>query len=134
MSASNGKYPLTEVQPRTTRRRLTAAYKRQIVEAAAQCAYGEVGALLRREGLYHSNLAKWRAEYEAGILTDKPRGPHAHPTAAEVKRLERENAQLQRKLEQAEAIIEAQKKLARLLESQQADDMTCHDGHRPAVE
>ena len=122
MSASNGKYPPTEVRPRATRRRFTAAYKRQIVEAAAQCAYGEVGALRRREGLYHSNLTKWRAEYAAGSLDDKPRGPRAHPTAAEVKRLERENARLHRKLEQAEAIIAAQKKLARLLESQQEDE------------
>jgi transposase-like protein len=122
MSASNGKYPPTEVQPGTTRRRFTAAYKRQIVEAAAQCGYGEVGALLRREGLCHSNLTKWRAEYAAGTLNDKPRGPRANPTAAEVKDLERENARLQRKLEQAEAIIAAQKKLARLLESQQEDE------------
>jgi transposase len=122
MSGSNGKYPATEVEPRATRRRFTAAYKRQIVEAAAQCAYGEVGALLRREGLYHSNLAKWRAEYAAGTLSDKPRGPRANPTAAEVKRLERETARLQRKLDQAEAIIAAQKKLARLLESQQEDE------------
>ncbi len=122
MSASNGKYPPTEVLARATRRRFTAAYKRQIVEEAAQCGYGEVGALLRREGLYHSNLAKWRAEYAAGSLSDKPRGPRAHPTAAEVKRLERENARLQRKLEQAEAIIAAQKKLARLLENQQEDE------------
>jgi transposase-like protein len=122
MSASNGKYPLTEVQPRARRRRFTAAYKYQIVEEAARCGYGELGALLRREGLYHSNLAKWRAEYEAGVLSDKPRGPRANPTAAEVKRLERANARLQHKLEQAEAIIEAQKKLARLLESQQEDE------------
>ena len=81
-----------------------------------------MGALLRREGLYHSNLAKWRAEYAAGTLSDKPRGPRANPTAAEVKRLERENARLQCKLDQAEAIIAAQKKLARLLESQQEDE------------
>jgi transposase-like protein len=123
MSASNGKNPSTEVQPRTTRRRFTAAYKRQIVEEAAQCGYGEVGALLRREGLYHSHLAKWRAEYAAGTLSDKPRGPRANPTAAAVKQLERENARLQRKLEQAEAIIAAQKKLARLLESQQEETL-----------
>jgi len=122
MSASNGKYPPTEVQARAPRRRFTAAYKRQIVEEAAQCAYGELGALLRREGLYHSNLAKWRAEYAAGSLRDKPRGPRVNPTAAAVKRLERENARLQRKLEQAEAIIAAQKKLARLLENQQEDE------------
>jgi transposase-like protein len=93
------------------------------VEEAAGCEYGEVGALLRREGLYSSYLAKWREEYTAGSLRDKPRGPCANPTAAEVKRLERENARLQRKLEQAQAIIEAQKKLARLLENQQEDEM-----------
>ncbi len=90
---------------------------------AAQCEHGELGALLRREGLYYSYLAKWREEYAAGTLSDKARGPRANSSAAEVKRLERENARLQRKLEQAEAIIEAQKKLARLLENQQEDEM-----------
>ena len=122
MSQVNGKYPPTEVQPRTPRRRFSAAYKRQVVEEAAQCEHGELGALLRREGLYHSYLAKWREEYAAGTLSDKARGPRPNPSAAEVKRLERENVRLQRKLEQAEAIIEAQKKLARLLESQQEDE------------
>lgn len=121
MPASNGNRPDTEVRPRATRRRFTAAYKRKIVEEAAQCAHGEIGALLRREGLYASYLTKWRAEYEAGTLNNKARGPRANPNAAEVKRLERENARLQGKLEQAEAIIEAQKKLARLLENQQED-------------
>jgi transposase-like protein len=122
MSTANGKHPETEVRPRATRRRFTAAYKRQIVEEAAQCKHGEIGALLRREGLYSSYLSKWRAEYEAGTLSDKSRGPRANPNAAEVKRLERENARLQRKLAQAEAIIDAQKKLARLLENQQEDE------------
>lgn len=122
MSSSNGQHPKTEVQARATRRRFTAAYKRQIVEETRHCEYGEVGALLRREGLYHSHLAKWREEYAAGTLNDKPRGPRRNPAAAEVKHLERENARLQRKLEQAQAIIEAQKKLARLLDSQQEDE------------
>lgn len=121
MSASNGKHRDTEVQPRVTRRRFTVAYKRKIVKEAAQCAHGEVGALLRREGLYSSYLTKWREDYAAGTLSDKARGPRVNPNAAEVKRLERENARLQRKLAQAEAIIDAQKKLARLLESQQED-------------
>ncbi|MBD3251893.1 transposase [Candidatus Uhrbacteria bacterium] len=122
MSSSNGKYPTTEVQPRARRRTFTAAYKRKIVEEAAGCKHGEVGALLRREGLYSSQLATWRKAYEAGTLSDKPRGPRANPNAAEVKRLEHENARLQRKLAQAEAIIEAQKKLARLLVEQQEDE------------
>jgi transposase len=122
MSASNGKQRSTEVQPRVQRRRFSVAYKRQIVEEAAGCGYGELGALLRREGLYSSYLTKWRAEYEAGTLSNKPRGPRRNPDAAEVKRLERENARLKHKLEQAEAIIEAQKKLARLLDSQMEDE------------
>jgi transposase len=122
MSTSNGKPPDTEVKPQATRRRFTAAYKRKIVEEAAEGEHGEIGALLRREGLYSSYLTKWREEYEAGTLSDKARGPRANPNAAEVKRLERENARLKRKLAQAEAIIEAQKKLARLLESQQEDE------------
>ena len=122
MSTSNGKPPDTEVKPQATRRRFTAAYKRKIVEEAAECEHGEIGALLRREGLYSSYLTKWREEYEAGTLSDKARGPRANANAAEVKRLERENARLKRKLAQAEAIIEAQKKLARLLESQQEDE------------
>ena len=122
MSVSNGKHPSSEVQPRVQRRRFTVAYKRQIVEEAAGCGYGELGALLRREGLYSSYLAKWREEYAAGTLSDKARGPRRNPDAAEVKRLERENARLKHKLEQAEAIIEAQKKLARLLDSQTEDE------------
>ncbi len=122
MSSANGQYLQTEVKPRAPRRRFSAAYKRQIVAEAGQCEYGEVGALLRREGLYHSHLAKWRDEYMAGTLSDKARGPRRNPAATEVKRLERENARLQRKLEQAEAIIVAQKKLAKLLESQQEDE------------
>lgn len=121
MSKSKGYHLVTEVLPRTSRRRFTAEYKRRIVEEAAECQYGEVGALLRREGLYHSNLRKWRTEYEAGTLSEKPRGPRANPGSAEVKRLERENARLKRQLERAEAIIEAPKKLARLLESNPED-------------
>lgn len=121
MVSSNGQQRSTEVQPRPNRRRFTADYKRRIVEEAAGCQYGEVGALLRREGLYHSNLQKWRGEYEAGTLREKPRGPRANPSAGEVKRLARENTQLKRQLERAEAIIEAPKKLARLLESHPED-------------
>lgn len=105
-----------EVQPKATRRRFTAAYKRQIVREAEQCAHGELGALLRREGLYYSQLSAWRKASYSGQLVDKARGPQGNPAAAEVKRLERENARLQKKLARAEAIIAAQKKLARLVD------------------
>jgi transposase-like protein len=83
MSASNGKYPDTKVRPPTTRRRFTAAYKRKIVEEAAQCAHGEIGALLRREGLYSSYLTKWRAEYAAGTFGNKTRGSRVNLNAVQ---------------------------------------------------
>ena len=117
MSQENGKYADPEVRPRVTRRRFSAEYKRRMVEEAAQCRHGELGALLRREGLYHSQLSTWRKQRAAGTLADRQRGPKANPNRAKVKQLEEENAKLRRKLEQAEAIIAAQKKLARLLET-----------------
>ena len=122
MSQENGKYADPEVRPRVTRRRFSAEYKHRIVEEADQCRHGELGALLRREGLYHSQLSTWRRQRAAGTLADKPSGPKANPNRAKVKQLEAENAKLRRKLEQAEAIIAAQKKLARLLETLKADE------------
>ena len=117
MSHNNGQRPTTEVTAKAQRRRFTAQYKRRILAEADACGYGEIGALLRREGLYHSNLATWRRERAAGTLRDKKRGPQPNPEAAEMKRLQQENARLKRKLEQAEAIITAQKKLAALLDA-----------------
>ena len=117
MSQWNGHHAETEVQPRATRRTFSAAYKRRILAEADACPRGQIGALLRREGLYYSHLSKWRAEQAAGTVRDKPRGPQANPNRAQVERLARENAALKRKLEQAEAIIEAQKKLAQILDS-----------------
>ena len=105
-----------EVQPKPSRRRFSAEYKRRIVTEAEQCQHGELGALLRREGLYHSQLASWRKAVGAGTLGKRKRGPKANPNAAEVKRLQRENERLHRKLADAEAIIDAQKKLAVLMD------------------
>jgi len=122
MSQLNGKYPNPEVRVRVSRRRFSAEYKKRILEEAEQCQHGELGSLLRREGLYHSYLVTWRKQRESGQLSGKRRGPQAKPDASEVKRLEKENAELRRKLEQAEAIITAQKKLARLLETLQEDE------------
>jgi transposase-like protein len=73
--------------------------------------------LLRREGLYSSHLTTWRRQQEAGQvagLAPKPRGPKVDPQATELARLKRENERLQVKLQQAEAILSAQKKLAEL--------------------
>ena len=107
--------PNPEIQPQ--RRRFSADYKRRIVIEADQCRHGEMGALLRREGLTYTQVASWRKAHHDGTLVNKPRGPQPNPNRAEVRRLEAENARLARKLEQAEAIIDAQKKLAKLLDS-----------------
>jgi len=73
MAQPNGKNRSVEVQPRATRRTFSAEYKRRILAEADACPRGQVGALLRREGLYYSHLAKWRGEREAGTLADRPR-------------------------------------------------------------
>ena len=113
---SDPKKPDTEVQPKPARRTFSAAYKRRIVAEADTCKRGEIGALLRREGLYHSQLAAWRKATADGTLGTKKRGPVADPDRVEKRRLERENERLRRKLADAEAIIDAQKKLAALLD------------------
>ena len=108
-----------EVQPKAERRRFSVEYKRRIVAEAAQCQHGELGSLLRREGLTYTQIGKWRNAHAEGTL-GKKRGPVANPNRAEMRRLEAENARLKRQLERAELIIDAQKKLARLLEEEQS--------------
>lgn len=108
----------TEVTAKAVRRQFSAAYKLRILQEAEVCSKGEVGALLRREGLYSSHLTTWRRQQAAGQLaglTPRPRGPKPNPEAEELKKLRKENERLQRRLQQAEAIIEAQKKLSQLL-------------------
>jgi transposase len=126
ISSSNGSEPVAqpepEVIPKAVRRRFSAAYKLRIVEEADQCTeHGQIGAMLRREGLYSSHLTAWRRQREAGVLqamTPKKRGRKANLNAKDVElaALRRENERLQKQLEQAELIIGAQKKLAEALE------------------
>jgi len=107
----------TEVVAKPVRRRFSAEYKLRILRAAEGCSAGELGALLRREGLYSSHLTTWRRQREAGQLAGlapKKRGPKPDPQATELARLQRENERLQTRLQQAEAIIDAQKKLTQL--------------------
>jgi transposase len=108
-----------EVLERPRRRRFTAAYKLRIVqEADAAVEFRQVGALLRREGLYSSQLAAWRRARNEGALSalGQPRGRKpADPSAIEVAHLQRENAALTRRLGVAEEIIAVQKKVAHLL-------------------
>ena len=109
---------VTEVVARPARRRFTAAYKLRILQEADQSAPGELGALLRREGLYTSHLTTWRRQREAGqlaALAPQKRGRKADPLAGELARLKRENVKLQARLARADLIIDAQKKLLVLL-------------------
>ena len=113
--------PNPEVQVKAERRRFSAEYKRRLIGEAEKCGFGQLGSLLRREGLTYTQLSEWRKAYAEGRLTDKRRGPQANPNLPEVRRLAAENARLKRKLEQAEAIIDAQKKLAQLLDNQKEE-------------
>jgi transposase len=109
----------TEVVAKAKRRQHPAEYKLRILREVEECqGSGEVGALLRREGLYSSLVSKWREQRERGSLTGlsgHKRGPKVDPHAVEIARLQRENQRLQEKLERAELIIDVQKKVARLL-------------------
>jgi transposase len=111
--------PDPEVVPKAKRRKFTAEYKLRILAEADACTRpGEIGALLRREGIYRSLLDKWRSQRRKGTLqalAPQKRGPKVDPQAAEIARLRRENERLQRRLQQAETIIEVQKKLSVLL-------------------
>jgi transposase len=111
--------PDTEVSARPRRRTYTAAYKLKVLdEVGAALERGAVAAVLRREGLYASHLAAWRKELRNGGVAalQKKRGRKpGQPVDAELVRLQRENAKLSRRLAQAEAIIDVQKKVASLL-------------------
>jgi transposase len=112
--------PDPEVVPKAKRRKFSAEYKRRILEEADHCTEpGQIGALLRREGLYSSHLSTWRRQREHGLiqaLSPKKRGrKRKDELEREVAKLQRENERLQTSLEQAEMIIEVQKKLSQLL-------------------
>ena len=114
--------PDPQVPEKPTRRRFTASYKLQVLQQADACnKLGDIGRLLRREGLYSSHLTSWRRQRERGSLDGlKPnkRGRKAakcNPLLPEVERLRKENEQLTKQLKQARLIIEVQKKVSQLL-------------------
>jgi transposase-like protein len=108
-----------EVVPKATKRQYTAEYKRRVLQEYEACTQpGERGALLRREGLYSSNITNWRRQRERGELAGlaaQKRGPKVDAQAVENVRLRRENERLKKRLEQAELIIDVQKKVSQLL-------------------
>ena len=121
--------PNPEVAATAKRRQFSPSERRRILAAADRCdKIGEIGALLRREGIYSSQLATWRKQREAterAGLEPKKRGRKADPAIAEARRvaeLTRENERLRHKLAQAHTIIDVQKKLCTLLGLPTAED------------
>ena len=111
-----------EVNEKPVRRQFDAAYKLRIIEEADRCTEpGQLGELLRREGLYSSHLTNWRRLREEGTLQSlgaKKRGRKVKrndATTQELERLRRENQRLAERLRQAETIIEVQKKVSEIV-------------------
>ena len=122
--------PNPEVAATAKRRQFSLSERRRILAAADRCSKtGEIGALLRREGIYSSQLTGWRKRREAtehAALAPQKRGRKADPAIAEARRLAeltRENERLRRKLAQAHTIIDVQKKLCTLLGLPTAEDL-----------
>jgi len=114
--------PDPEVRQGRPRRKFTAKYKLQILQEVDTCTQpGQIGTLLRREGLYYSNLTLWRKQKKQGLLlamAPKKRGRKPktkNPLSEQVDQLDKENRRLRQKLQQAETIIEVQKKISELL-------------------
>jgi len=121
-ASGRGPQATSEVVPSEKRRRRTTAYKLRVLAEADTCVQrGELGALLRREGVYHSDISNWRKQMANGTLGSAPasRGSRSTPEYQETVRqltvVSGENRQLRRQLARAHQIIEIQKKAARLL-------------------
>lgn len=121
--------PDPEVEVKAGRRRFTTRYKLSILEQADQCQYpGEIGALLRGEGLYSSHLSTWRRLRREGTLeglSPRQRGPKRHVAAAEqreIARLQKQVSKLEHELEKAHTIIDVQKKLSAMLSTIPKDE------------
>lgn len=113
--------PDSEVTDRAAYRTFTKEYKTRILQEAEQCERGELGALLRQEGIYSSTLAKWRQQREKAMQQwgepQKPGRKPEEPSALEQEnaQLKKELARLQQRLKQAETVIEVQKKISEIL-------------------
>ena len=119
---AGGETPDPEVVGRAVRRRFSTAYKQRVLaEVEAALGTGEIGRIIRREGLYSSQLAAWRKariNSERIALAPKKRGPKSavkNPLEAENAQLKRDYAKLQKKLHTAELLIDLQKKVSQIL-------------------
>ena len=113
--SKNGAEPETEVLVRPRRRKFTAEDRALILEETDNASPEQLGAVLRREGLYVHTLNKWRTQRDLLKLTPAKRGPKVHYHAAENRKLREENARLEKKLHQATEIIKLQKKISEIL-------------------
>jgi transposase-like protein len=111
--------PKTEVVAKAKRKQFSAAEKLRILREVDACqGSGEIGALLRREGIYSSYLTTWRRQRERGALdglAPQKRGPKEDPQVVENARLQRENERLREELRKAHLIIDVQKKVSQIL-------------------
>jgi len=106
----------TEVVPKAKRRQFSVAYKKRILTEVDGCTEaGQIGAILRREGLYSSHLTTWRRQRDRGELAGRQGRPAIPEPEQELARLRQENERLQQRLAQAEAIIDVQKKVSQLI-------------------
>jgi transposase len=117
-----------EVVAIARRRRFSGSEKRRLLAEADRCRQaGTLGAFLRRERIYSSMLSSWRKQLDASdrvALAPKKRGPKPDPSARQIEQLNRDIARLRRKLERAEIIIDAQKKLCVALGLPTVDEMS----------
>ncbi len=115
--------PDPEVPERAARRRFTAEDKLRILAETDKAPAGTISSILRREGIYSSQLTTWRTQRKEGSLAglSKKRGPKPDPAAAENARLRRENARLRKDLEDARLVIDVQKKVSRLLQPEPSE-------------
>ncbi len=124
-SKTGGPRPNPEVPERAKRRRFSAEYKLRVLQEADRCGSGEVGALLRREGLYSSHLTVWRQQRNEGALSSlsKKRGRKAKRSAEQIEldRVVQENGRLRERLRQLKLIVAAQKKVAALEQALEED-------------
>jgi transposase-like protein len=139
--------PDPEVSDRPQRRTFSVADKLRILDEIDRARPGDLGAILRREGLYSSKVGRWRRQRDAGMLRGLapakpgPKSPPVTPLKSDIERLERENARLRDQLTRAEAVIELQKKsgsavgdVARLNGSRREPVMEAIEQAAPAVD
>lgn len=123
-SKKGAKLPKTEVTEKAQRRRFSPKEKARILDEFENAEPGKGAAVLRREGIYSSQIRQWRLERDERSLEAKKRGPKPNPAAQEIKKLKAQLAKAERKLSRANAMIELQKKVAEILKTamEESDD------------